>query len=228
MSFNEWAGWRGSAAEFMASWIQLLAGLLLSAMGWTLMLRSQFGMGPWGVFQVALAQHIDISLGFSIQAVGAILLIASFVMARLVPTAGTLANMYLVGVFVDQVWNPYFPEINGFALRFGASILSILIFAVGGAVYLSANHGPGPRDGLMMAIYMRNKISLRRVRSVIEFSVLIVGWLLGGPIGIGTLMFAFLVGPILQYSLEILPRLPIRLDRTTILKGRNGQFPDGQ
>lgn len=228
MSFNEWTGWRGSVTEFIASWIQLLAGLLLAAMGWTLMLRSELGMGPWGVFQVALCKHIDISLGFCIQAVGGLLLIASFVMARIIPSAGTLANMYVVGFFVDQICNPYFPEINGFAFQFGASILSIVLFAVGGAIYLSANQGPGPRDGLMMAIYLRYEISLRRVRTVIEFVVLIAGWLLGGPVGIGTLFFAFLVGPILQYSLEILPRLPIRLDRATILNGKNNQFPHGQ
>ncbi len=221
MSFYEWAGWRGGINDFIASWIQLFAGLLLTAMEWTLMLRSGLGMGPWGVFQVALCKQINISLGFSIQAVGAVLLLGSYFLARLVPTAGTLANMYVVGVFVDHIWNPIFPEIEGLVLRVVFSVLSIIIFAVGGAIYLSANHGPGPRDGLMMAIYMRNKVSLRRVRTIIEVSVLAIGWTMGGPVGVGTLFFAFLVGPTLQYTLELLPRLPVRLDRTTILENRD-------
>ena len=125
--------------------------------------------------------------------------------------------MYIVGIFVDYVWNPYIPEIDGLPLRLAASVLSVVVFSVGGAIYLSANHGPGPRDGLMMAIYMKNKVSLRRVRTILEISVLLVGYLMGGPVGVGTVFFAFMVGPILQGTLQILPKLPIRLDRTEIL-----------
>ena len=217
MKFYKWMGWRGSWSDLFASWLQLNIGLILAALGLTLMVKANFGMGPWGVFQVALCLQTGMSFGVSIQLVGVVLLAFSYLIARLVPPAGTIANMYIVGIYVDYFFFPRIHDFEGMLAQFLACIGSIIIFSIGGAVYLSANQGPGPRDGLMMAIYMRTKFSLRKVRTILEVFVLAVGWLMGGPVGIGTILFAFLVGPILQFSLAILPRLPVRIDRISVL-----------
>lgn len=219
MTFNEWIGWRGNTADFIASWIQLNAGLLMSSLGLTLMVKAGLGMGPWGVFQLALCKQLNITLGMSTQIVGFALLISMYLIGKIVASAGTIFNMYIFGFYIDYIWFSRMPDFNGFAIQFLVCAGSIVVFGIGSAIYLSADQGPGPRDGLMMALYMRIRSqSLRIVRTGMEAIVLAAGWLLGGPVGIGTALFVFLVGPVLQSTLSILPRLPIRLDRAEILR----------
>jgi len=223
MTFHTWVGWRGSITDFIASWIQMNAGLILCSLGLTGLVKADFGMGPWGVFQIALCEQIGFSFGVSIQIVGVALLFFSYIIAKIIPSAGTIVNMYIVGIYVDYLFFPYIQYFNGFIIQFAVCLGSVVIFSIGSAVYLSADLGAGPRDSLMMAIFMRTQFSLRKVRTFLEVTVLIIGWLMGGPVGIGTVLFAFLVGPILQANLAFFPHLPFRLNRGDILNQKNGE-----
>ncbi|MCL5019886.1 MAG: YitT family protein [Patescibacteria group bacterium] len=219
MTFREWVGWQGWA-DFIAAWVQLNIGFLLVCFGMTLMVKAHLGMGSWSVFQLGLCNQLGISFGVSLQLVGALLLIVSYLIGRIVASAGTFANMLLIGIYVDYIFDPHLPDFEGFWVQLAVCLGGIVLFGIGSALYLSADLGPGPRDSIMMALYVRTRRSLRRIRTIIELSVLFLGWLLGGPVGIGTVLFSVLIGPIIQFVLEVLPYLPIRLDRGQILLER--------
>ncbi len=207
-----------------AGWVQLIVGLLILSAGITLMLKADVGMFPWGVFQLGVSIQLNIPFGVSLQLVGLFVIILAYLVGKVKPRLGTLANMILIGFFIDYIFYPIIPFYTIFWQQIVMMVLSILMSSAGTAVYMSADLGAGPRDSLMMAFYIVTRKSLRVVRSSLKITVLIIGYFLGGKVGLGTLIFAVLSGLILQACLKLLRLLPLNLIRVDILKQRESEI----
>lgn len=183
--------------------VQLNLGLILFGVGIGLMLESELGVPPWDVLHQGLAVRFGLTVGvWSI--------IVSFaVLALWLPLGerfgiGTLFNAIIIGVMID-VTSVVLPPADNLMLAAAMLTLGLLAIGFASGLYIGANLGPGPRDGLMTGIARRGP-SIRLTRLILEIVVLATGWLLGGTFGVGTVAFALLIGPIVQF---FLPRLSI-------------------
>lgn len=175
----------------------LITGLLLFALAMALMIRAGLGVDPWDVLHLGLAEHLPLSLGTIVIIVGALVLLA-WIPLRQWPGLGTLANVVLIGVGLDLfLW--LIPPVQGLGWQLGVLLAAILINGLGGALYIGCHFGPGPRDGLMTGLHLRTGWSIRLIRTLIELGVLGAGWVLGGPVGLGTVVYALLIGPATQF-----------------------------
>jgi uncharacterized membrane protein YczE len=185
---------------------QLFVGLSLYGASMALMLRAALGLDPWDVFHQGLSTHAGISIGMLVNLVGLGVLLL-WIPLRQKPGVGTVANVFIIGTAMDLTLS-VLPHIDGLAVQVLALVVSIVANGLAGALYIGAGLGPGPRDGLMTGLARRTGWSLRLVRTGIELTVLALGWLLGGTVGIGTLLYAFAIGPLVQAMLpwvEIAP-----------------------
>lgn len=186
---------------------QLYAGLVLYGLSMALMIRSGLGLDPWDVFHQGLSERTGLSFGTVTIAVGALVLLL-WIPLRQRPGIGTVSNVVVIGLVVDATLL-LLPEDLPFAAR--AALLATGIVANGAAtgLYIGARLGPGPRDGLMTGFVARRpRFSIRLVRTTIEVTVLALGWLLGGTVGVGTVAYALAIGPLTQF---FLPRVTIPL-----------------
>ncbi len=178
--------------------IQLVFGLVLFGAGIGLMLQSGLGVAPWDALHQGLSLLFGLTIGTWVVIVSGVVLIAWIPLAE--PYGiGTLLNAVIIGVMLD-VTAAVVPAAESTAAQWPMLLLGILIGGLGSGMYIGANLGPGSRDGLMTGI-ARKGPSIRLTRSVIEVSVLIIGWLMGGTFGIGTVLFALLIGPLVQFFL---------------------------
>ena len=166
-------------------------------------LYSNLGMNPWGVFQVGLAKILPLTLGQVSQVVGLAVLILGWALG-FPPGLGTVANMYLVGLFIDLViaWN-LLPQPTGLVPQMAMLLLGIVVIGVASLFYLRAQLGAGPRDGLMVGLVTMLDRPVSQVRMAIEVTVLVLGYFLGGPVGVGTILNALLTGPVVQRSFKL-------------------------
>ena len=189
--------------------VQLILGLLLYGATMALMVRSTLGLDPWDVFHQGLtrlvSRWIPLSYGTVITIVSVFVLLL-WIPLRQRPGIGTVANAAIIGVTTDATL-AVLPTPHAMVWRIGFLVAAVVGNAVAGALYLGAGLGPGPRDGLMTGLVGRGVGSVRVVRTGIELSVLLVGWLLGGLVGVGTAVYALCIGPLLQL---LLPRLRVR------------------
>jgi uncharacterized membrane protein YczE len=176
---------------------------VLFGLGVALILHSDLGASPWDVFHQGISELTGISVGIVIVGVGLVLL-AAWIPLRQRPGVGTLLNALLVGTVVDVV-QPLLPDTERVPLQLLALVTGVLLMAVGSGLYIGSGLGPGPRDGIMMGLAARG-ISVRLARTLIEVFVLIVGFLMGATVGIGTLIFTFSIGPLVHV---LLPRLAL-------------------
>jgi uncharacterized membrane protein YczE len=185
--------------------VQLLAGLMLFGVSLGLVIRADLGLAPWDVLHQGLAQRSGLSLG-TVVIIVSLLVLAAWVPLRLRPGIGTLANAVLVGLFADLTL-ALVPAAE--ALGVGIAMLGAgtVVNAVGTALYVGAGLGPGARDGLMVGLASRG-YSIRAVRTTIEVTVLAAGWLLGGTVGVGTVVFALAIGPLVHRLLPLFTLLP--------------------
>jgi uncharacterized membrane protein YczE len=172
---------------------RLLVGLALYGLSIALLLRSELGLDPWDVFHQGVALRTGTAIGGVVIATSVVVLLA-WIPLRQRPGVGTLANVLLVGVFVE-VALALLPRTEHLGLRVLLLVTGIVLNAVATGLYLSAGLGPGARDGLMTGLAARG-IPIRRARTAIEVVVLGVGWLLGGTVGIGTVLYALSIGPL--------------------------------
>ncbi|WP_420123673.1 YczE/YyaS/YitT family protein [Nakamurella sp.] len=193
---------------------QLLAGLVLYGFTMGLMVRAVLGLDPWDVFHQGLTalvnRWIPLSYGAVITIVSVLVLLL-WIPLRQRPGIGTVANAAIIGFTVDlTLW--VIPPVDDLTLRIGLLVVSVAGNALAGALYIGAGLGPGPRDGLMTGLVARGIGSVRVVRTAIEVTVLGVGWVLGGVVGVGTVVYALAIGPLLHV---LLPRLQVggRADR---------------
>lgn len=173
--------------------VQLLVGLWLFGASVALLVRSQLGLDPWDVLHQGIAQRTGVSIGVVVIATS-VLVLALWVPLRQRPGIGTLANVVLVGLSLDATL-AVLPETTQLPWQVTFLVAGILGSGVATGLYIGAGLGPGPRDGLMTGLAARG-ISIRLARTAIEITVLGVGWLLGGTVGIGTVAYALAIGPL--------------------------------
>ena len=191
-----------------ARWVQLLGGLFGFALAIALMIRGGLGLGPWDAFHVGLHRLTGVSVGTASIVTGVVIVGISLVLATR-PGPATVANMVLIGIFTDLLLG-VLPAANGFAVGLAYHIAGIALIGFSSGMYLGARLGAGPRDGLMTALAARYGWSISRTRTGIELSVLLLGWLMGGKLGIGTVMFAVAVGPSVQRGMRMFGLIPAR------------------
>ena len=175
--------------------VSLYFGLTLFGTGVALMVRANLGLDPWDVFHQGLARQFGVSLGAVVIGVAAVVMLA-WIPLRERPGLGTLSNVVLVGLVIDAA-SALLPHPQPWLARAAFLGAGIVAIAVATALYIGAGFGPGPRDGLMTGLARRG-LSIRVVRTAIELSVLALGWLLGGTVGIGTVAYAVSIGPLVQ------------------------------
>lgn len=178
---------------------QLLAGLVAAGLGIALVVRSDLGLGPWDVLHQGVAERTGISMGMVLLGVGVVVL-AAWVPLRQRLGLGTVLNVIVVGVTLDLCLR-LLPELHGAMAQWTSLTSGVVAVGLGSGLYLGAGLGPGPRDGLMTGLAERGP-SVRVVRTGIELSALALGWVLGGTVGIGTLVFALAIGPLVQFFLD--------------------------
>jgi len=184
---------------------QLFVGLALYGVSLAFVLRAGLGLAPWDVLHQGLAEHLDATVGQMVIAVSFVVLLL-WIPLRERPGFGTFANAVLVGVFVDLTLLVLDPA-QAWPARVLLLLGGVLLNGLATALYIGASLGPGPRDGLMTGVVRRTGRSVRLVRTVIEVTVLVIGFLLGGTVGVGTLLYAFAIGPVAH---ALLPLLTIR------------------
>ena len=173
--------------------IQLYAGLVLYGVSDAMLLLAGLGVDPWDVFHQGLSRTFGLAVGTWAIIVGAAVL-ALWIPLRQRPGFGTISNVIVVGLVIDLVMSTV-PAPHGLAVRLVVMLGGVLLNGVATGAYIGAGLGPGPRDGLMTGLAARGH-SIRVVRTGIELTVLAVGWLLGGTVGIGTVVYALAIGPL--------------------------------
>jgi uncharacterized membrane protein YczE len=188
-----------SGRELVRRLPSLLLGIALISLGTSLSVRARLGLSPWDVFHQGLSKHTGISLGWIIVIVGALVLLA-WIPLRQRLGVGTVINTVLVGTLV-KLFLPHVGAPDLIVVRVVMLLGAIASFGFGGGLYIGAALGPGPRDGLMTAITARGH-RLWVVRTVLELSVFVAGWALGGNVGFGTALIAFSLGPTVHFALN--------------------------
>jgi uncharacterized membrane protein YczE len=184
---------------------QLYVGLALYGLGVALQVASRLGNDPWDTLHQGLARQTGLSIGTWIIIAG-VLVMTLWIPLRQRPGLGTISNVILLGLFTDLfLW--LLPHPGGLALRWAYLIAAILVGGFATGCYIGAGFGPGPRDGLMTGLAARGH-SVRVVRTTIEVAVLVLGWLLGGTVGIGTLLYAVAIGPLTHVFIPLLRLRP--------------------
>lgn len=179
-------------------------GLWFVALGIVFTIQAQLGVSPWDVLHIGLAKVTRLSIGVCNILVGIILLVFLIWMDRKQIKWGLIGNMILIGMFIDLIiYLELVPVVYQPLGQWIWLMLGLIIQAFGLSLYITADFGTGPRDSLMLALHVKSKRSIRMIRTIIEVSVLGLGWILGGPVSIGTLVLAFLNGPVLQYFLGV-------------------------
>ena len=184
--------------------VRLLVGLFLYGFTMAMMVESTLGLDPWDVFHQGLANHLPLTFGQVTMAVGALVLLL-WIPLRQKPGIGTVLNVLVIGLAADfGIWLIAPPD--NLWLRGALLIGGIVGNGLAGALYIGSRLGPGPRDGLWLAIVAKTGLSVRVVRTSIELTVLVIGFFLGGTVGLGTVVYALTIGPIVQF---FLPRLDV-------------------
>ncbi|WP_205629193.1 YczE/YyaS/YitT family protein [Jiangella muralis] len=184
---------------------QLFAGLLLYGFSMGLLVEAGLGLDPWDVLHQGIAERTGLTIGTIVILVGVVVLLL-WIPLRQRPGVGTIANALLVGLAADaSIW--LLPSPEPLAVQIVFLVSGVVLNAVATAAYIGARLGPGPRDGLMTGLVQRTGHSVRVVRTSIEVMVLATGWLLGGTVGAGTVVYALAIGPLVHL---LLPKLQVR------------------
>lgn len=185
---------------------QLFAGLVLYGVSMAMMLRSGLGLDPWDVLHYGVATWLPLTFGGVVIATGIAVLLL-WIPLRQMPGLGTVANAVVIGLATDAALALIVTS-EGLAARSAMLAGGIVLNGLATALYIGAQLGPGPRDGLMTGLVRRTGWSVRVVRTSIELSVVVTGWMLGGVVGVGTIAYALAIGPLVQM---MLPRLVVEL-----------------
>lgn len=207
-----------SRAELARRLPRLLIGLVLCGLGISLMIAGDLGLGPWDVLHQGIARLTGIPIGMVTIGVGALVMLG-WLPLRERPGLGTVLNVLLIGIVIDLtlLW---LTTPDSLVLRTAMMLSGPVLFGIGSGFYIGAGLGPGPRDGIMTGLARRG-LPIGAVRTAIELTALGGGWLLGGRAGIGTVVFALGVGPVVHVAL---PRLSVT-DTTAAHRGRMDDTP---
>ena len=185
--------------------IVLFFGLFIFGLGDSLLIQGQIGNAPWSVLAQGVSNRLEITMGWSTFAISALVLLL-WIPLKEKPGFGTLSNIALIAIAI-QVGVTIFPDQDTYLAGILYCLLGIAMVGLGSALYITCGLGPGPRDGLMTALHHKSGVRIGRVRMGIESTVLLGGWLLGGTVGLGTLLFATLIGQSIAISLGVVSRL---------------------
>ncbi|MCU1414456.1 MAG: hypothetical protein JWN80_1796 [Microbacteriaceae bacterium] len=188
---------------------QLLVGLFAYGFAIAMMIRAALGISPWDVLSQGIVLHTGLNYAVITNVVGALVLLL-WIPIRQKPGVGTVANVLLIGPSIEVgLW--LLPTPDDLVPRILLFLGGLVLLAVATGLYIGARFGPGPRDGLMTGIHRRTGWPIWIVRTSIEVTVVAIGWLLGGNVGLGTVAFALLIGPLVNLTLPLLrvPELPV-------------------
>lgn len=189
--------------------VQLLLGLLLYGLGIALIVRGELGTAPWDVLTLGLITHLPLSFGVTTVIVSGLVLLC-WIPIRERPGVGTVLNALLVGPGAD-LGLLMFPQTDAFWARILYLLGGVVVIGAATGMYIGSRFGPGPRDGLMTGLHRVTRMPIWIVRTGLEVSVVLIGWLLGGTVGIGTVVFALTIGPLCQFFLPIF-NIPLARD----------------
>ncbi|MFI9356168.1 membrane protein YczE [Streptomyces lydicus] len=194
--------------------IQLYAGLTLYGVSMGLMVRAGLGLEPWSVLNQGISRHTGLSIG-TVTIVSGALILLLWIPLRQRPGLGTVSNVVILGLVMDLTMS-LVPELHALGARIPLLVFAVLLNGAATGLYISTRFGPGPRDGLMTGLHLRTGRPVRLVRTCIEVTVLAIGFLLGGSIGAGTVVYALAIGPLAQLFLRLfaikgLPEQPSRV-----------------
>ncbi|GAA4710195.1 YczE/YyaS/YitT family protein [Brevibacillus fulvus] len=183
-------------------------GIAIMALGSVMTVRANLGVAPWDTLNIGLYRTFGLTIGVWSQVVGLFVIVTSYAVARLKPGIGTWLNMLLFGLFFDFfTYLDLIPEYQAMWQRMILLLAGLLVISIGIGMYISPRVGAGPRDSFMLALHEKTGWSIQKVRLMIEVLVLAVGWLMGGPVSIGTLIIAGLTGPLIQRTIPFWEKL---------------------
>ena len=183
----------------------LCFGLILFGLGEGLLIVSLSGASPWSVLAQGISLNVNYSIGVITFIISVIVLIM-WIPLKQKPGMGTILNALIIAGMIDLCIN-FVPSPESYISQIILAIVAVLTVGIGGGIYLVANLGPGPRDGLMIGLQKVSNLPIATVRAFIEISVVSVGWYLGGTVGIGTLLFAFGIGPAVALGLYLVDKI---------------------
>lgn len=215
----------GSGSHLTRRLAQLYVGLALYGASGGVMVRAEFGLGPWDVLHQGIAERSGLSIGVVAVILGAAVLLLWLPM-RQRPGLGTVSNVFLVGLSMDgTLW--LMPEPRAMAVRIPLMLFAVTLNGVATGLYISGRFGAGPRDGLMTGLHRLTGRSIRLVRTSIEIAVLATGFVLGGSVGAGTVVYALAIGPLSQIFLRVFT-VPGRDGRTSPVVAHGGDGGSGR
>lgn len=194
---------------FPRDFIVIQVGFALFGLAIALLIRANLGTSPWVILEVALAQITGLSPGTLSVLTGFVILIGALALREQIGW-GTLGNILFIGPWEDLALYFIPPVENNIPVQLGMLLSAAVIMGLASAIYIGVDAGAGPRDSLMLAVKRISGWSLRGARGTIEIFVVLVGWLLGGPIGIGTVIFALVIGPCVQWGFKLFKVQPHR------------------
>ena len=191
--------------EYSKRTIRLIFGLFLYALGSYMGIQANIGLAPWECFQTGIMYKTGFMYGNIVVGVGLIIIIIDFLLKEKIGF-GTILNAMLIGKFVDLLnYIDLIPKLDNFILGIGLLFLGQVVLCVGSFFYIGACMGAGPRDSMMVALGRRlNKVSIGAVRGILEGTVLLLGWLMGAKVGLGTVIAVFGISTIMQYTFKVL------------------------
>ncbi len=191
-------------AGYFLRFIKLNFGLFLYGLGIIVTMRANVGYAPWEVLHSGISQTLGVSIGLVNTAVGAIIVALVFLLGEKIGL-GTIFNMFMIGLFMDLIlFLDFIPLFNNFWIGTLVLILGLFIISLGTYFYISSAFGAGPRDSLMVAITRKTGLPVGLCRGILEVSVVLIGWFLGGMVGLGTVISAFVIGFCVQITFKLL------------------------
>lgn len=193
----------GRAGDFLLRCGIFFGGMTVMAFGIVLCVQAGLGVSSWDVLHIGLSLVTPITIGIASVTVGIIIVIITAILDHRLPQLGCVINMAYIGVCIDLIFlTGWIPEFEHIVTRSAMMLLGIAMLGSGSGMYVAVKWGAGPRDGLTLALSKRTRWSVRKVRTLMEVTVVVIGWLLGGPVFVGTLVAALAIGPLMQVSLK--------------------------
>lgn len=182
-------------------WSFYFLGMTIMSLGISMTIKGQkLGIGPWDVLHIGLYQNLGLSIGSWSVIMGFLIIVSTSVVLKRWPKIGTWINMFFIGTFID-IFNWLLPEVSSLAGQVFIFIAGVVVLTYGVGIYVSSNIGAGPRDSLMLVFVEKFGITINKARTIIEVTVAVLGWILGGPIGFGTVLIALFSGRLIQFTL---------------------------
>ncbi len=183
----------------------LILGLILFGLGEGLLIVSTAGNSPWSVLAQGISLNLNLSIGIITFLISVVVLFF-WVFLNQKPGIGTILNIFIISLMIDLCIK-FIPTPDNYYFQILLAIISVLVVGIGCGIYLISNLGPGPRDGLMIGLQKKSNLPIAIIRALLEISVVLIGWYLGGTVGVGTLIFAFGIGPCVALGLSLVNRI---------------------